>query len=318
MKFDPEIEALFAKAAEHTAPSLDQISVADARRAYCDQSVLFGGPVVDMAEVKDVVADGPAEPIPLRLYRPEGAPDTGSPALIYLHGGGWVIGSIESHDRVCRQIAHRAGCAVVSVEYRLAPEHPAPASAEDAIAAVRWISSHAADLGLDGDRLAVGGDSAGGSLAAVSALAARDAGIALRCQILIYPGTDNRNVAWSYPSRIANADTPPLTRSLMDYFISNFLPDKAMAEDWRMSPLIVGDVAGVAPALLITASCDALHDEGVKYAARFSEAGVAVIHRNFPGMIHGFIEMAGVLTATDQALDTIAFVLREHLGLKPR
>lgn len=226
-----------------------------------------------------------------------------------------MIGSIESHDRVCRQIAHRAGCAVVSIEYRLAPEHTAPAGAEDVIAAVRWIFDHAGDLGLHHERLGVGGDSAGGSLAAVAALSARDAGLPLRCQILIYPGTDNRDSAWFYPSRIANGDNQPLTRSVMDYFIANFLPDKSAAEDWRVSPLLAPDVAGVAPALVITGSCDVLHDEAVKYVARLSDADVAVIHRNFPGMIHGFIEMAGVLSATHLALDTIAFTLREYLQM---
>jgi hypothetical protein len=136
MKFDPEIEAMFANDAHDPTPSLDTLSVADARRAYCEQSARNGGPILDMARVEDLVAEGPAGTIPLRLYRPEGAPDVSASALIYTHGGGWVIGSIESHDRVCRQIAHRAGCAVVSVDYRLAPEHPAPAAAEDVIAAV--------------------------------------------------------------------------------------------------------------------------------------------------------------------------------------
>lgn len=318
MRFDPEIEAMFAAAAEHPTPSFEQMSVADARLAYCQQSAVYGGPVLSMAQIMDLEADGPIGTIPLRLYRPEGAPRTGAPALIYVHGGGWVIGSIESHDRVCRQIAHRSGCTVVSVDYRLAPEYPAPAGAEDVIAALRWIADHADDLGLDRDRLGVGGDSAGGSLAAVAALGARDAGIALRCQILIYPGTDNRDVAWSYPSRLANADIPPLTRTTMEYFLASFLPDKAKAEDWRVSPLLVEQVAGVAPALVITGSCDVLHDEAVKYVGRLSDAGVAVIHRNFPGMIHGFIEMAGVLTATNLALDMIAFVLRECLMPTPR
>lgn len=314
MRFDPEIEMMFAKASEQPTPELSQMSMADARRGYCQQSAVYGGPVIDMAQVTDLAAAGPAGEIPLRLYRPHGVPETGAPALVYIHGGGWNIGSIESHDRVCRQIANRAGCTVVSVEYRLAPEHPAPAAAEDVIAAVQWICDHAAELGLDRDRLGVGGDSAGGGLTAVAALSARDADIPLRCQILIYPGLDNRDVAWSYPSRITYAAVPPLTRAMMEYFMAGFLPDKARAEDWRVSPLAADSVAGAAPALVITGGCDPLHDEALKYVARLSEAGVAVIHRHFPGMIHGFIEMAGVLTATNLALDTIAFVLRERLA----
>lgn len=315
MKLDGEVEALLAKMAENPFPSPDQVGLEALRAFYCAQSSMVGGPVIEMGEVRDLVAAGPAGDIPLRLYRPAGVADTKAPALVYIHGGGWVIGSIESHDRVCRQIAHRAGCAVVSVEYRLAPEHPAPAGADDAIAAIKWIAAHAADLGLDPTRLAVGGDSAGGSLSAVTALAARDAGIDLRCQILIYPGGDNRDVAWSYPSRVANAHVPPLTRSLMEYFVAQFLPDKSLADDWRVSPLVADSVEGVAPALVITGSCDVLHDEGVMYAERLEKAGVPVIRRNFPGMIHGFFEMAGVLTAANIALDTVAFVLRERLSI---
>lgn len=316
MQIDPEVESLFAKMGE--APALEQMSLADARAFYGAQGAMVGGPVIEMAEVRDTAAEGPAGDIPLRLYRPSGVASTNAPALMYIHGGGWAIGSIESHDRVCRQIAHRAGCAVVSVEYRLAPEHPAPAGPDDVIAALKWIAVHAAELGIDPERLAVGGDSAGGSMSAVAALAARDAGIDLRCQILIYPGTDNRETALSYPSRIANAQVPPLTRPVMEYLVTKFLPDASMADDWRVSPLAVDSVEGVAPALLITGSCDALHDEGVLYADRLDRAGVPVIRRNFPGMIHGFIEMAGVLTATVLALDTIAFVLREHLSTSAR
>jgi acetyl esterase len=136
----------------------------------------------------------------------------------------------------------------------------------------------------------------------------------MRGFVRIYPGTDNRDAAWSYPSRVANADVPPLTRATMEYFLASFLPDQSKAEDWRVSPLLVQRVADVAPVLLITGGCDVLHDEGVKYATRLSEAGVAVTHRNFPGMIHGFIEMAGVLSATNIALDTIAFMLRQCLA----
>ncbi|UVK49714.1 alpha/beta hydrolase (plasmid) [Mesorhizobium sp. AR02] len=313
MYIDPEVKNLFAKINEQPAPSMDQLSVADARQRYCDQSAVLGGPVVAINQVADFAAEGPAGAIPLRLYRPDGVPEDAAPALIYIHGGGWVIGSIESHDRVCRQIAHRASCAVISVEYRLAPEHPAPAAAEDVISALIWIVDHATEIGVDAGRLAVGGDSAGGSLTAVAALAARDAGIPLRCQILIYPATDNRDSAWSYPSRIAYAEVPPLTRPIMEYFRESFLPDKTAAQDWRVSPLVVESVENVATALVITGSCDVLHDEGVLYADRLEKAGVAVIRRNFPGMVHGFIEMAGVLTATHLALDTIAFVLREQL-----
>jgi len=314
MKLDPDVELLLEKMRESGEPSLDQLSIEDARRAYVQNSERLGGPVVDVALVQDVAASGPAGPIPLRLYRPHGLAAHDAPALIYIHGGGWVIGGIESHDKVCRQLADRAGCAVVSIDYRLAPEHPAPAGAVDAIAALQWIAEHADDLGLDRTRLAVGGDSAGGSLSAVTAISARDAGIELRAQILIYPGTDNRATAWQYPSRVHNAGFPPLTRPMMEYFLDKFLPDEAAAENWRVSPLLAASLEGVAPTLVITGGADVLHDEGLLYADRLDDAGVAVIRRNFPGMIHGFIEMSGVLTAAREALSTIAFYLRERFG----
>ncbi|WP_019997617.1 alpha/beta hydrolase [Aureimonas ureilytica] len=311
---DPEVEALFAMAAQHPVPTFRQMGVAEGRRFYEAQGAALGGPVVEMADIRDLSAEGPAGSIPLRLYRPKGLTDASAPTLVYFHGGGWVIGSIASHDRVCRQIAHRAGCAVLSVEYRLAPEHPAPAGPVDAIAALLWIAEHAGEFGCDPRRLAVGGDSAGGALSAVVALAARDAGLSLRGQVLIYPCTDVREASWSSPSRVLNATVPPLTQDAATFLIDEFLADRNLADDWRVSPIAASSFAGVAPALVITGSRDILLDDGLGYAARLRDAEVPVIHRNFPGMVHGFIELAGVLSATHTALDTIAFFLRERLS----
>lgn len=309
-----DVLAFFAAMQEADAPPFAELPLEEARAAYRQKSEIFGGPVIEMARVENIAAQGPLGPIPLRHYRPHGVPSGPGPALIYIHGGGWVIGDLDSHDKVCRQLAHRTGIAVVSVDYRLAPEYPAPASSDDVIAALWWIVANAAALDIDPERLAVGGDSAGGSLSAVAAIAARDAGFPLCCQILIYPGTDNREAAWHYPSRIRYAEMPPLTAELMKHLIAMYLVDEALASDWRVSPLVVDDMTGLCPALVITAGCDVLHDEGGFYAERLEEAGVEVMRRTFPRTIHGFIELGGILSATTEALDTIAFMLRQRLG----
>ncbi|MBP0615196.1 alpha/beta hydrolase [Jiella mangrovi] len=317
MQLDPHVLAHLKAMQENGAPDMSKMSVEECRAAYRQQSELFGGPVREMARVVNTAAKGPRGEVPLRVYRPEGTPEKEAPALVYVHGGGWVIGDLDSHDKVCRQIAARAGCVVVSVDYALAPEHPAPAGADDVRTAVSWIFENAGALGLDRQRIGVGGDSAGGGLAAVAAIHCRNESLPLACQVLIYPGLDNRETAWAYPSRIENAQTPPLDRPMMDYFMAKVLPDKAIAGDWRISPITVTDSAGLAPALIISGSCDALHDENNLYAARLDHAGVPVVKRNFPGMIHGFIELAGVLPATIEALDLVATFLRERLAISP-
>jgi len=312
VELSPEVLKFFAIMKESGAPPINDLPYEEARAAYRRMSETFGGPTIEMAHVEDLAADGPLGPIALRRYRPHGIPEEGAPALIYIHGGGWVVGDLDSHDKVCRQLASRAGCAVIAVDYRLAPEHPAPASSNDVIAAFRWIVANASALGIDRDRIAVGGDSAGGCLSAVAAIAARDAGFPLCCQILIYPGIDMREMAWDYPSRIRNANVPPLTQEAMRYFVDAYLRDEALANDWRVSPLVVEDTAGLCPALVILAGFDPLIDEGGFYADRLEQAGVEVARRVFPSMIHGFIEMAGILPETSEAMDMIAQMLRQR------
>ncbi len=314
MQFDPDVLALFKAAREANLPTLDQLTPEQARFAYIAQSEAVGGPVVAMAEVRDLQANERAGAIPLRLYRPQGVAKRGAPLLVYFHGGGWVIGDLASHDRVCRAIAERAACVVVAVDYRLAPEHPAPAAAEDSLDAFRWIAAHAADLGADPDRLAVGGDSAGGNLSAVVALAARDDGVKLRAQILIYPSIDLREDAPAYPSRTINADVPPLNTALLHYFRSHYIRDKAVADDWRLSPILAGSKAEVAPALVITAERDMLRDEGIVYADALRGAGVPVEHIDVPGMIHGFITVGGALGAANRTIAAIGAELRQRFA----
>ena len=314
MPFDPDVVAFLDALKALNLPPLPTLPLPEARALYRMGTERNGGPPAAMAEVRDLAAAGPAGPVPLRLYRPPGLPDRDAPALVYFHGGGWVIGDLASHDGVCRQIAARAGCAVVAVDYRLAPEHPAPAPAEDCIAALRWIADHAGDLGLSPDRLAVGGDSAGGSLSAVATVAARESGLPLRCQILIYPSVDNRRDAPAYPSRAANRLVPPLLPDVLDWFMSQYMPDPRLGDDWRQSPVAVADKAGLPPALVIVAECDPLHSEGLAYAAALEAAGVDVTRLDVPGMIHGFITMRGVISAADRAFDAIAAELRARLA----
>ena len=313
LDLDPEADAFLERMRQRKAPPLSELPVEAAREMYRRQSRHFGGERVEVAAVAERAAVGPVGAIPLRLYRSHGLVAGLSPTLVYLHGGGWVVGDLDSHDKLCRQIAALAGCVVVAVDYRLAPESPAPAAAEDAIAALFWIAGHSADLGIDPARLAVGGDSAGGSLAAVAAIAARDAGLALRGQVLIYPSTDNRRAVGRYPSRQRNAGVPPLTWDMVTYFLDQYLPDPRLAGDWRISPILVPETAGLAPALLVSGERDVLHDEGERYADRLDAGCVPVVRQTFPGMIHGFIELSGVISAASKALDLIAVWLRRQL-----
>lgn len=314
MEFDPDVLRYFEAMKALNLPPLSSLSPADARALYREGGRRNGGPRIEMAAVRDLAAPGPGGPIPLRLYRPEGVAERGAPALVFIHGGGWVIGDLDSHDGVCRRIAQDANCLVVAVDYRLAPEHPAPAAAEDVTAALRWIAAHADEIGADPARLAVGGDSAGGNLSAVVTVAAREMAVPLRCQILIYPSVDNRAAPPAYPSRDANRDVPPLTPDVLAWFTRQYLPEPRLRDDWRQSPIVVPDKAGLPPALVIVAGRDPLHSEGLAYADALEAAGVPVERLDVPGMIHGFITMGGIMAAADKAFDAIASELRERFA----
>jgi acetyl esterase len=264
-----------------------------------------------VAEVRDLAATGPAGEIPLRLYRGQGT-DTSrpQPALIYYHGGGWVLGNLDSHDGVCRDIANAAECTVISVDYRLAPEAKFPAAADDSIAAAQWIHDNAADLGIDRARLAVGGDSAGGNLSAVVALHARDnGGPEFKLQVLIYPSADMSSV---YPSYEEFAEQLPLTRTTMDWFVDLYLGSRERdAKDWRASPLHAKSLAGLPPAFVITAAMDPLRDEGETFARALIKAGVPVEVKRFDGQIHGFLTMGRIIKDSQTAIADIATELRK-------
>jgi acetyl esterase len=243
-----------------------------------------------VARVEDRVIAGE---VPVRVYWPDASRGTPAPAVVYCHGGGWVLCDLETHDIPCRNLANATGAVVVSVDYRLAPEHRFPAAVDDAYAALQWVHDHAGDLGVNPDRLAIAGDSAGGNLTAALALAARDqGGPPLRFQLLIYPVLDHD---FGRPSMIENADGYFLTATHMRWYWDQYVPDVAVRDDPLASPLRATDVRGLPPAYVVTAECDPLRDEGHAYADRLRAAGVPVTYRCAPGMFHGFFGMGDVL-----------------------
>jgi acetyl esterase len=297
MPLDPACQHVLDILESSGAPPLDQLPVPDARVAYDQLAGLAGEPVA-VARTEDVSADG----VPVRLYWPEG--DGPHPVLIWLHGGGWVLGSPAGYDTVARDLCAGAGCLVVSVDYRLAPEHPFPAAVDDARTAASWVLATIESLGGDPNRLAVAGDSAGGTLAAVLA---NELGDALRIQVLIYPATD---LTMSHPSVTENGEGYLLTRDAMAWFTDHYIG----AQDRHnptASPLYAAEdiLAGAPPALIITAEFDPLRDEGEAYAARLAAAGVAVEHTRVDGMIHAFYAMRGMVPAAGAAKDQVCAAL---------
>lgn len=254
--------------------------------------------------------------LPTRVYRPASAADAPPPVVVYLHGGGWVLGSVRGYDALCGFVADAVGAVVVSIDYRLAPEHPAPQAVLDAVDAVRWVGAHAGELGADGSRLAVCGDSAGANLCAVAALVVRDeGGPRIAHQALLYPGTD---ATMGHPSVEAMADAPMLTRDDIVGYLGHYLTGSGLdVKDPLVSPFWASDLSGLPPALVQTADLDPLRDEGQAYAARLADAGVAVRATTYAGAPHGFMSIPGVTPAAAQARFELAAELRAHLAVPP-
>ncbi len=309
----PQARALMDLMAERGVPPTHTLSPAEARAFYRERRTFTQPEPPQVAAVRELTASTPQGDIPLRLYRPLGSDATTVlPVLVYYHGGGWVIGDLDTHDTLCRELANAAGCAVVAVDYRMGPEHRFPAAVDDVLAATRWVREQAGALRLDPGRLAVGGDSAGGNLAAVVALAARDAGdLPIAFQLLIYPATDMRR---GHPSHTTNGDGYVLTRDTLAYFHDHYIADSAHDLDWRASPLLHTDLAGLPPALVITAGYDPLRDEGLDYARALTEAGNRATCVCFERQIHGFITMGRVLDEANTAVALCAAELRRVLG----
>jgi acetyl esterase len=306
----PQLVVLLQRAAQSPLPPYYEVPPVVARRFYRDARgpLTPDPPAVESAQL--LLAPGPAGPVPLRAYRPKGAGrDETLPALVYYHGGGWVIGDLDTHDVVCRTLANGARCAVFSVEYRKAPEAPFPAAVDDCFAALNFVSKQS---GINAKQLAVGGDSAGGNLATVMALMARDAGgPPLSFQLLIYPGVDQR---MEHPSIDRNGEGYLLTKKSMLYFRGHYLPKKEDWLDWRASPLLANSLAKLPPAFVMTAGFDPLVDEGKAYADRLANEGVKVEYKNYADMVHGFITMGRVLETANSALADCAQALRRAWG----
>jgi acetyl esterase/lipase len=310
MALDRDAERVLEMVRLSGRPPYETLTAPEARELFLAAREVLAPDPPSVAEVRELSAPGPAGAgVPLRLYR--GAMTTRgeiAPALVYFHGGGWVIGDLDSHDSLCRYLANAARCVVVAVDYRLAPEHKFPAAVGDCFAATAWVAAEAAALGLDRERLAVGGDSAGGNLAAVVSLIARDRGTPkLRHQALLYPAVE---CEMTHPSHDRFAEGYLLTRPTMKWFYEQYLRGPADVSDWRASPLRAAEFSGVAPALVLTAGNDVLCDEGNAYARRLQQAGVPVQLRHFPDQIHGFLTMGKIVQAARPALDDIAAALQ--------
>jgi acetyl esterase len=295
-------------------PPLHTLLPQEARAAYERMADVLEIPRPPLPRVQDVqipARDG--HPLPARVYDPRGLPDplaVPGPGLLFLHGGGFTVGSVQTHDILCRELARLSACLIVSLDYRLAPEHPFPTAVHDAWDAFDWLHAHGERLGLDRARLAVGGDSAGGTLAAVCALLARDAGWNPALQLLIYPGTSSHG---QWPSRAHYGQGLLIDDEMIDYFFSQYIP-QADREDWRFAPLLAPDVDGVAPTWLGLAECDPLVDEGLAYADKLRAAGVPVQLEVYRGVVHEFIKMGRVIPEARQFHADAARALKEALN----
>ena len=298
MSVHPQVAALLERVARSPLPPYHTVSPFVARRIYRDTRAVLSSVAPPVAESRLLIFDR----IAVRAYRPVSGEVL--PALVYFHGGGWTIGDLDTHDVLCRQLANGARCAVFSVDYRLTPESPFPAAVEDCLAATRFVFEKSSSLKIDVSRIAVGGDSAGGNLAAVVALHRQ---LPLAFQLLIYPATDQR---CDTESHRRNAAGYLLTREGIEFFRRCYLPEKKHWADWRASPLLAASHAGLPPAFIITAGYDPLRDEGREYAERLANAGIEVAYREYSDMVHGFLLFGGVLDTANTAVADCCAALR--------
>ena len=306
---DPDAAAVYKAFQEAGRPAYETLSAPEARDFYMQARFVMNPEPPELKSAEPLSIPAPHGTIPARIYTPKTLrqKDGLAACLVFFHGGGWVIGNLDTHDVACRQLAHEGELIVISVDYRLAPEHRFPAAVDDAIIATKWIAANARQYGIDAARLIVGGDSAGGNLAAVVALDARDGnGPAIAGQLLIYPATE---FSRKHASHREPDTSILLTHSGIDWFVNHYMGD-ADISDWRASPARATTLAALPPAYVLTAGADPLRDEGDEYAARLKEAGVPVTYKHFPGQFHGFFTMGRLLNQANVAVTDIAAWLK--------
>jgi len=303
---DPDAAAIYQAFQDAGRPAYETLPPSEAREYYRAARPIVNPDPPALDSSKPLSIPAPHGTIPARIYTPKTLRKNNglAPCLVFFHGGGWVIGDLDTHDVVCQKLAHEGELIVISVDYRLAPEHKFPAAADDAITATIWVADNARQFGIDAAQLLVGGDSAGGNLAAVVALAMRDeGGPKLAGQVLVYPATD---FAMKHPSHSEPDTSVLLTHSVIKWFCNHYINGAADIDDWKASPARAKTLAGLPPAYVLTAGADPLRDEGADYAARLKEAGVAVTYRHFPGQFHGFFTMGKLLQQANVAVTEIA------------
>jgi acetyl esterase len=309
---DTRTQWLLTLVARSGRPPLHELPLERARHEFAMSTIALGGWPQPIGELVDRTIPGPHGTIPIRVYRPQGAAAGRRGILVYYHGGGWVVGDIASHDKLCRYLAAKSGCIIVSVDYRRSPEHRFPVALEEAFAAFEWVHAHAEALGGEPARVGVGGDSAGGNMAAVVSLMARDReGAKPAFQLLLYPPVD---LGGDWPSYKELGSSYLLTQPMMAWFRAQYLSSEAELADWRASPLKAASLANLPPAYLCTAGFDPLRDEGKAYADRLRAEGNSVTYRDFDSLIHGFAGFTGTISASARAMDEVAEALRQGLG----
>jgi acetyl esterase len=310
MPLDPVIQDLFQRLPELITYPTWEKSPEEARIAFKRLCQIANVATVAIGKTEDIKTEGGERPVPLRIYTPVAAGSAALPAIVYYHGGGFVIGDLDCYDALCRTLANESGCRVISVDYRLAPEHPFPAAVEDCFAALKWIEANASDLSIDPNRLAVGGDSAGGNLAAVMCLLAADAKEPeIAFQLLIYPSIRLSRELLKRPFGSGYR----LDDRAIQWFYRHYMPEGADPADVRLSPIAMRSASGLPPAYIVTAGYDPLREEGIEYGEKLKAAGVSVALVDYPTMIHGFFSMQGWIPLSTEALAAAAKAVKTAL-----